>query len=291
MRSAKRASISSSVIGAASRMRLCAAVPVSSATARNGSRASAEAGSTLPPRPLASRNAPSAAAVLGDAVGIGERRGARRPTARRSPRAAARRRSSAQRFAIRAHPRRGASGRGGTDRAGGARSTSLPPSPRSVSIAAMSAASWPAPSRRRIDHHAREPRRQRQRGAACWPSSVMRPLGVDARRARSSSARASVSAPLRRRIEERELARIGRAPLRQIEQRSPTDRPTGFPAAHRLRARRSAARPTAGSRRRARCGRRGRGAGRRRRATPARFRAASGRRPARSAARAPARNR
>ena len=55
---AKRASISASVIGAARTMRLAAAAPVNSATARNGSRASAEAASTLPPRPLASRNAP-----------------------------------------------------------------------------------------------------------------------------------------------------------------------------------------------------------------------------------------
>ena len=50
--------ISASVIGAAERMRPCAAVPASSATARNGSRASEEAGSMLAPRPLTSRNAP-----------------------------------------------------------------------------------------------------------------------------------------------------------------------------------------------------------------------------------------
>ncbi len=43
MRSAKRASISSSEIGAASTMRAFAALPVSSATAMNGSRASGEA--------------------------------------------------------------------------------------------------------------------------------------------------------------------------------------------------------------------------------------------------------
>ena len=43
MRSAKRCSISSSAIGAASTMRPCAALPVSSATAMNGSRASGEA--------------------------------------------------------------------------------------------------------------------------------------------------------------------------------------------------------------------------------------------------------
>jgi hypothetical protein len=57
MRSPNSASISASVIGAASRTRLCAALPASSATAINGSRASGEVLSTLAPRPLASRNA------------------------------------------------------------------------------------------------------------------------------------------------------------------------------------------------------------------------------------------
>ena len=59
MRSANPASISASAIGAASRMRPCAAVPASSATARNGSRASADVGSMVAPRPLASRNVPA----------------------------------------------------------------------------------------------------------------------------------------------------------------------------------------------------------------------------------------
>ena len=45
------------------RMRPAAALPVSSATARNGSRASGEAASSCAPRPLASRNAPGAAAA------------------------------------------------------------------------------------------------------------------------------------------------------------------------------------------------------------------------------------
>ena len=53
MRSANRASISASVIGAASRMRPVAALPASSATARNGARANGDAGSTCAPRPLA----------------------------------------------------------------------------------------------------------------------------------------------------------------------------------------------------------------------------------------------
>ena len=42
------------------------------------------------------------------------------------------------------------------------KSTSSPPSPRSPMIAAISAAASAAPSARRIDHHARKPRRQRQ---------------------------------------------------------------------------------------------------------------------------------
>jgi len=43
MRSAKRCSISASAIGAASTMRACAALPVSSATAMNGARDKGEA--------------------------------------------------------------------------------------------------------------------------------------------------------------------------------------------------------------------------------------------------------
>ena len=42
------------VIGAASTMRPCAALPVSSPTTMNGSRDSGEVGSIFPPRPLAS---------------------------------------------------------------------------------------------------------------------------------------------------------------------------------------------------------------------------------------------
>jgi hypothetical protein len=61
---AKRCSISANVIEAASRTRLCAAVPDNSATASSGSRAIADAGSTLAPRPLASRNAPFAPRLL-----------------------------------------------------------------------------------------------------------------------------------------------------------------------------------------------------------------------------------
>ena len=89
----------------------------------------------------------------------------------------------------------------------------------------------------------------------------------------------------------RKRCRIGDAPRREVEHEGGQIGGENFRPSARARARRSAARPTAGSRRRARCGRRGRAAGRRRRATRARFRAASARRRAHSAARAQARNR
>ena len=94
----------------------------------------------------------------------------------------------------------------------------------------------------------------------------------------------------RRRIEKRELFRACR-PTPRGRARKTTGRRPEFPAGRTVRARRSAARPRAGSRRRARCGRRGRGADRPPRATPARFRAGSRRHRARSAAPAPARSR
>ena len=78
---------------------------------------------------------------------------ARRRDSSRLPRRAlpspAGRQSSAQRFAIAPRVlRRGASGRGAGRRGGGARSTSLPPRPRSVSTTAISAASAAVAARR-----------------------------------------------------------------------------------------------------------------------------------------------
>ena len=105
------------------------------------------------------------------------------------------------------------------------------------------------------------------------PSSVMRPCASMAPSSRSS-ALASLERGLRRRIEKRELARIAGAPLRQIEHEGRQIGRQNFRPRIGLQANRSAARPTAGSRRPARCARRGRGAGRRRRATRARFPAA-----------------
>ena len=67
------------------------------------------------------------------------------------------------------------------------------------------------------------------------------------------------------------------APGREIEHEARRDRRREFPARRRPGARRSAARPTGDSRRRARCGPRGRGADRRWRARRARSRAATGR--------------
>ena len=118
------------------------------------------------PRPLASRNAPLAAAALGDAVGIGEREdGAGRqlgssPLRRRPCRRAA---SSAQRFAI--APRVLAAPRAVAaeliepmrrDRHRRRRARARTGSRRSRRRAG------PAPCARRVDHHAGEPRRQRQ---------------------------------------------------------------------------------------------------------------------------------
>ena len=141
--------------------------------------------------------------------------------------------------------------------------------------------------RGRIDHHAGEPRRQRQ--PPKLPALVGdAALGIDGAEFGQQRPRLGQRAG-RRRIEERELCPDRPRPIAPDRAAFPTGRRTTFPGAHRLRAKRSAARPTAGSRRRARCGRRGRGADRRRRATPARFPAASGRHRARSAAPAPAR--
>ncbi len=137
--------------GAASTMRPCAAVPAISATARNGSRASGDR------RHRAGRRghwragtARLSAAVLGDAVRIGERQqrpssspGSARPaTAWRS----ARHLGPAFRHRARlARPRRAVAAQASRRCA---RSTSLPPSPRSVSTTAMSAARRPPRARR-----------------------------------------------------------------------------------------------------------------------------------------------
>ena len=207
-RSAKRASISSSVIGAASTMRLAAAAPVSSATARNGSRASDEAGSRLPPRPLASRK---------------PRRRRRRGSSRCGRDRRARASDAGGRLRLRllppahlrpppspsrAHLRRGANGRGGNCRGGARRSTSSPPSPRSVRIAAMLGGVLARALRAGIDHHARQPRRQRQR------AQLAAFLGDAAfarrwRPARSSSACASLSAARGGGSRKARLARVG----------------------------------------------------------------------------------
>jgi hypothetical protein len=120
------------------------------------------------------------------------------------------------------------------------------------------------------------------------PSSVMRPCASMAPSS-ASSERASASAPARRRIEERKRRRIADAPGSRRSSSKPDRSAARISGSAKAPATPSAARPTAGSRRPARCGRRGRGAGRPRRARRARSRAASARRPARSAARGRAR--
>ena len=225
------------LIGAASTMRLAAAAPVISATARNGSRASGDAGSTLPPRPLASRKAAlAAAAIFRDAVGIGQS-ASRRAGCVSSPSFAALAAGRLQPTASpsRAHPPRGASGRGGNCRAGGARSTSSPPSPRSVSTAAMLGGQFAGALGRGIDHHARKPRRQRQRAQlAAFVGDAA--VGVDGAAARQASAFASLQARRAAADRETQACRDRSRPTAPGRARTTTDRPTEFPAAYRARA-------------------------------------------------------
>ena len=140
------------------------------------------------------------------------------------------------------------------------------PSPRSVRTAAMLPRFGTALAG--IDHHAGEPWRQRQRAE--------RGLVGDAAVASMASSSSS-SAPAREIRAAADRGRrawpIGRAPLRKVERER--DRRREFPAAYRLRANRSAARPIAGSRRR--LGARAAAPLVGRRARDARFRAASGR--------------
>ena len=130
-----------------------------------------------------------------------------------------------------AHPRRGASGRGGTGRADAPRSTSSPPSPRSDRIAAMSAARWPAPCRRGIDHHAGEPRRQRQlpQLAALVGDAALRVDGAKLGEQRPRLGQRAAAAADRGRRACPDRSR----PIAPDRAACPTDRRTGFPAAHR----------------------------------------------------------
>ena len=85
IRSAKMRSISACEIAAASRMRACAAVPVNSAATRNGSRASDEGRIEHGAAAIGQQEAAlPAAAILGDAIGIGEREERARRWHRRS---------------------------------------------------------------------------------------------------------------------------------------------------------------------------------------------------------------
>ena len=127
------------------------------------------------------------------------------------------------------------------------------------------------------------------RAGSCLPS-VIRPSASSAPSSRSRLF-ASFSAGAGGGSRNASVRGIADAPLREVEHQRRQIGGEDFGLGVGARATRSAARPTAGSRRRARCGRRGRGADRPRRARRARFPAASGRYPARSAAPAPRRNR
>ena len=216
MRSANRASISASAIGAADKMRPCAALPASSATARNGSRASGDAASIWAPRPFASKNAPGAPLrhfwrCAPDRRGRAGRRGISSgfPVWGGKVAAISAHRSAMARASL---PRRERSRCSAASRS--RRSTSLPPRPRSVMIAASSAASIAAPCSRGIDHHAGEPRRQRQ-PPQMSPFVGDAAVAVDGAELGEQRLRLGKRRP-RRRIEEGELFRAA-APGREIE--------------------------------------------------------------------------
>ena len=238
----------------------------------------------------------AAAAVLGDAVGIGEREQRPHPPLRRSRASSSSPPASAVHGSGEASAHRFAMARASSARRERSRRNWSSRWPRSTIVAAEPALGQHGGDLggqragafgRGIDHHAREPRRQRQRAQlAAFVGDAA--LGIE--RAELAEQRARLGKRGRAAADRGRRACPDRArPSAPDRARTPTDRRREFPAAHRARASRSAARPTAGSRRPARCGRRGRGAGRRRRATRARFPAASGRRRARSAARARAR--
>ena len=93
---------------------------------------------------------------------------------------------------------------------------------------AISAAARAAPSRRGIDHHAREARRQRQ------PAERLALAGdaagaVDRAEVGEQRPRLGQRGG-RRRIEKHQLAGIGDAPLREVEHQRRTGRRRGFPA-------------------------------------------------------------
>ena len=144
---AKRASISSCVIGAASRIRPRAAVPVSSAMAMYGARASEDVRASIAPRPLASTKLPlprffatrsgnaNASMAPVDSAAGSSGAGAK-PDACDAHRFA----RSLALLARCERSRRNCSSRV-------SRSALSPPSPRSVRIAATAAASSPEPNR------------------------------------------------------------------------------------------------------------------------------------------------
>ena len=127
------------------------------------------------------------------------------------------------------------------------RSASLPPSPRSESSTATSAAVSPQPALAGLDQHMREARRQRQRGDR-RPCAVGRPSSSSAPSACSRAPRL-VDRGGGRRIEPAQRARIGDAPDRAIEQQRATDPPPGSRADRSAAGRRSPLPPT-GDRRR-----------------------------------------
>ncbi len=257
----KCVSISSAESGAAARMRAFSAAPCRLATARYGSRASASAGSSTPPRPFAITKAPGAPRAM--AIRSGKAKAMARPA---SPMVA------------------GVDRRSGVDDAGeagaerqrvaaplvAAGAQRLQPVAEIAAVAAEprfgeehgEAAGGAAEAERGgADQHVAEPRRHGEAGEL-QSLRGQPPVAVDGAEPGEQRHRL-VEGGARRRVEKGEAGRVGDAPGDQVErQRGEVGIEDLRPVERRQRAP-SGPRPTGDSRCRAPCARRGRGAGRR----------------------------
>ena len=217
MRLPAAARTSASSAAAASRMRVDAADPDSSAATRKGDRAKGCVASTLAPRPLARRNWPAAPRAL--PMRSGKASASSRAIDMSSRGACAERPA----LAIRAQPaaslrmspaRRERSRRNPSSRS--ARSASLPPSPRSTITAAISAASsaWPSSA---AEITMRASRGGNGSDLSRRPMAVMRPSASSASSSVSSSRAASMAAADGGSIQDSERG-IGCSPFRAVEQ-------------------------------------------------------------------------
>ena len=197
-------SISASVMGAASTMRLAAAAPVNSATARRAPAQATMQDRPTPPGHWRGECPPPPPRIFAIRSGIGQCEKHRRETVSLSfcpPAISAHRFAIARTSSARARP---VAAKIRRDDAVNRRRHRQDRAP--VRTAAMLAAITAASICRGIDHHAREPRRQRQ-SRASRPSSVMRPWRSIAPSSVSNSL-ASRERRLWRRIEKRKFRRI-----------------------------------------------------------------------------------